>query len=45
MAYMSDNNKSPSRYSGDSSQLTNCILDYGGACHIIPQVSDLFHVR
>ena len=38
MAYFSGNYKSSSRYFGDSSQLTNWILDSGATCHIIPQV-------
>ena len=40
MARMSDNDKRPSKYFSDSSQLTNCILDSGSTCHIIPQVTD-----
>ena len=35
-AYMSGNYKSYSRYLGDSSQLTNWILDSGATCHMIP---------
>ena len=38
---MSGNEKSSSRYFGDSSQLTNWILDSGTTCHMTPQVSDL----
>ena len=37
---MSGNNESTSRDFGDSSQLTNCILDSGATCHMKPQVSD-----
>ena len=36
----SKNDKIPSRYFGDSSQLTNWILDSGATYHITPQVSD-----
>ena len=39
MARMSGNEKISSRYFGDSSQLTNYILDSGGTCHMTPQVS------
>ena len=39
MPRMSDNDESPSRNFGDSSYLTNCILDLGAMCHITPQVS------
>ena len=38
MARMSDNDKSPSRDFGDSSQLTNLSLDSGATCHMMPQV-------
>ena len=38
MAGMSVNDKSYSRDSGDSSQLTNWILDSGTMCHMTPQV-------
>ena len=41
MAHMYDNGKSPSRYFGDSSQLTNWILDSGAMCHMMPQVLGL----
>ena len=44
MARMYDNYEFPSRYFGDSSQLTNWILDSGATCHMKPQVSDLFQV-
>ena len=40
MARMSSNNKRPSRDFGDSSQLTNWILDLGQMCHMTPQVLD-----
>ena len=40
MPHMSDNDESPSRYFGNSSQLTNWILDSGETCHVNPQVSD-----
>ena len=40
MARMSGNDKNYSRYFGDSSQLTNSILDSGATCHMTPQVSD-----
>ena len=40
MAHMSDNDESPSRGFGDSSQMTNWILDSGSMCHMKPQVSD-----
>ena len=40
MARMSDNDKCPNRNFGDSSQLTNWILDSGETCHIQPEVSD-----
>ena len=31
---------SPTRDFGDSSQLTNCILDSDATCHITPDISD-----
>ena len=37
---MYDNDESPSKYFGDSPQLTNRILDSGATCHMTPQVSD-----
>ena len=40
MARMSDNDEFPSGHFGDSSLLTNCILDYGEMCHMTPEVSD-----
>ena len=39
MARMAGNDESYSRYFGDSFQLTNCILDSGETCHMLPQVS------
>ena len=39
MARMSDNEESPCRDFGDSSQLTNWVLDSGATCHMTPQVS------
>ena len=36
---MSGNNKCPSGKFGDSSQLTNWILDSGATCHMTPEVS------
>ena len=44
MERMSDNDECPSRDFGDSSQLTNWILDSGATCHMTPEVSDLFQV-
>ena len=41
MAYMSNNYLCPSENVGDSSQLTNCILDSGATCHMTPEVSDV----
>ena len=40
MAHISRNNKSSSTSFGDSSQLTNWILDSGVTCHMTPRVSD-----
>ena len=40
MAHMYGNDKRSSGYFGDSSQLTNWILDSGAMCHMTPQVSD-----
>ena len=40
MARMSDNDKSPSIYSSDSSQLTDWILYSVATCHMTPTVSD-----
>ena len=36
MARMSSNAERPRRYFGDSSQLTNWIVDSGETCHITP---------
>ena len=40
MAHMSSNAESPRRNYGDSSQLTNWILDLGVTCHITSEISD-----
>ena len=40
MARMSGNDKSSGRDFGDSSKLTNWVLDLGAKCHMTPQVSD-----
>ena len=40
MSRRDDNNECSSRYFGDSSQLTNWILDSGATCHMTRQVSD-----
>ena len=40
MARMSSNDECPSGNFGDSSQLTNWILDSGATCHMAPEVSD-----
>ena len=40
MARMSSNDKRSSENYGDSSQLTNWILDSGATCHMTPEVSD-----
>ena len=40
MAQMSGNDESSSIYFGESSQLTNWILDSGATFHMMPQVSD-----
>ena len=39
MARMSGNEECPSENFGDSSQLTNWILDSGATCHMTPEVS------
>ena len=44
MAHMSANDERPSRDFGESSQLTNCILDSGATCNMTPQVSDFIPV-
>ena len=41
MAHMSGNDECSSKFFGDSSQLTNCILDSGATCHMTPEVSDV----
>ena len=40
MARMSSDDEHKSVKYGDSSQLTNCILDSGATCHMTPEVSD-----
>ena len=40
MARISGNKKSSSRDFGDTSQLTNWILDSGATCHMTPHISD-----
>ena len=40
MARMSSNDERSSEKYGDSSQLTNWILDSGATCHMTPEVSD-----
>ena len=40
MSRMSGNEKCSSGNSGDSSQLTDWILDYGATCHMTPEISD-----
>ena len=40
MARMSNNDECPSGNFGDSSQLTNWILDSGATCHMTLEVSD-----
>ena len=39
MTRVSSNVKSPKRNFGDSSQLTNWILDSGATCHMTPEIS------
>ena len=41
---MYGNDEFYSRYFGDISQLTNCILDSGATCHMTSQVSDFIPV-
>ena len=41
MACMSDNEKCSSKNFGDSSQLTNWILDSGATCHMTPEATYL----
>ena len=40
MARMSSNDECSSEKYGDSSQLTNWILDSGATCHMTPEVLD-----
>ena len=40
MARMSGNDECPSEKYGDSSQLTNWILDSGATCQMTPEVQD-----
>ena len=40
MARMSSNDERKSEKYGDSSQMTNCILDSVSTCHMTPEVSD-----
>ena len=40
MECMSSNTESPRRYFGDSSHLTNLILDSGTTCHMLPYILD-----
>ena len=40
MACVYDNNECSSRDFGNSSKLTNCILDSGATCHMTPNVLD-----
>ena len=40
MAHMSSNDERKSEKYGDSSQLTNCILDSRSTCHMTPKVLD-----
>ena len=44
MARMSSNIEIPRRNFGDSSQLTNLILDSGATCHMTPEISDFIPV-
>ena len=44
MARMSGNDECPSETFGDSSQLTNWILDSVETCHMTPEVSDFIPV-
>ena len=39
MSRMSSDDKRKSGEYGDSSQLTNCILDSGATCHMTPEVT------
>ena len=40
MAQMSSDDKRENKNCGDSSQLTNWILDSGATCHMTPEVTD-----
>ena len=40
MARMSNDDKCENKDYGDSSQLTNWILDSGATCHMTPEVAD-----
>ena len=40
MVRMSGNNECPSGNFGESSQLTNWVLDSGSTCHMMPEVLD-----
>ena len=40
MARMSNDDVRENKYYGDSSQLTNWILDSGATCHMTPEVTD-----
>ena len=40
MAQMSNDDVSENKYYGDSSQLTNWILDSGATCHMTPELTD-----
>ena len=40
MVHMYYNVETPRKYSGDSSKLTNWILDSGATCHMTPNISD-----
>ena len=42
MARMSSTDKLYSKMFGDSSKLTNWILDSGATCHMKPEVSDFY---
>ena len=44
MAQMSSDDKRENKDYGDSSQLTNWILDSGATCHMTPEVTDLIPV-
>ena len=44
MAHMSGNDECPSEKFGDSSQVTDWILDYEAKCHMTQEVSDFIPV-